>query len=119
MVPEVILVQVVPSDEVRMVPDLPTVTNNPVVVELSVVVGVDLLLLQEMMVKLKRRMERRMRVCFTWFPISGLEEPNIYHHLWDFTRIGEVSAENTKYAEHYISYGYSFRIYGDFEEILK
>ena len=32
---------------------------------------------------------------------------------------GKVSAENTKSAEHYISYGYSFRIYGDFEEILK
>jgi len=34
-------------------------------------------------------------------------------------RVGEVSAENTKYAEHYTSYGYSFRIYGDFEEIVK
>ena len=32
---------------------------------------------------------------------------------------GKVSAENTKYAEHYTSYGNSFRIYGDFEEILK
>jgi len=32
-----------------------------------------------------------------------------------FTRIGKVSAKNTKYAEHYTSYGYSFRIYGDFE----
>ena len=32
---------------------------------------------------------------------------------------GKVSAENTKYAEHYTSYGYSFRIYGDFEEIVK
>ena len=31
---------------------------------------------------------------------------------------GEVSAENTKYAEHYISYGYSFHIYGNFAEIL-
>ena len=32
---------------------------------------------------------------------------------------GKVSAENTKYAEHYTSYGDSFRIYGNFEEILK
>jgi len=32
---------------------------------------------------------------------------------------GKVSAENTKYAEHYTSYGYSFRIYGNFAEILK
>ena len=36
-----------------------------------------------------------------------------------FTRIREISAENTKYAQHYISYGYSFRIYGNFAEILK
>ena len=36
-----------------------------------------------------------------------------------FKRIGKVSAGNTKYAEHYTSYGYSFRIYGNFEEILK
>ena len=35
------------------------------------------LLLQEMMVRLKRMMERMMRVCFTWFPISGLGEPEI------------------------------------------
>ena len=27
--------------------------------------------------------------CFTWFPISGLGEPNLYHNLVDFTRIGE------------------------------
>jgi len=59
------------------------------VVELSVVVvslseAVDvveeppsLLLPQEMMVKLKRSMERIMSICLTWFPISGLGEPNI------------------------------------------
>ena len=28
-------------------------------------------------------------MCLTWFPISGLGQPNIYHHLWDFTRIRE------------------------------
>jgi len=79
MVPEVLLVQEVPSGEVRMVPEFPTPTINTleVVVELSVVVEVDLLLLQEMMVKLKRNRERRMSRCFTWFLISGLEEPNI------------------------------------------
>ncbi len=32
---------------------------------------------------------------------------------------GKVSAEDTKYAEHYTSYGYSFRIYGYFAEIVK
>ena len=70
MVPEVLLVQDVPSGEVRMVPEFPTPTINTleVVVELSVVVVVDLLLLQEMMVKLKRRIKRMMSRCFNWFP---------------------------------------------------
>ena len=79
MVPEVLLVHEFPSGEVMMVPEFPTPTNNTleVVVELSV----DLLLLQEMMVKLKRRMERMMRVCFTWFPIGGLGEPKRYQNL--------------------------------------
>jgi hypothetical protein len=37
-----------------------------------------LVLLQEMKVKLKRRkIERMMSRCFTWFPFSELEEPNI------------------------------------------
>ena len=38
------------------------------------------LLLQEMMVKLKRNMEEMMSICLTWFPIGGLGEPNIYHN---------------------------------------
>ena len=61
-----------------MVPDSPTVTNNPVVVELSVLVVLDELLdeVQDMEMKLKRRKERISR-CFTWFLISGLGEPNI------------------------------------------
>ena len=79
MVPEVLLVQEVPSGEVMMVPEFPTPTNNTleVVVELSVVVVVDLLLLQEMMVKLKRSMERMTSICLTRFPIGVLGEPNI------------------------------------------
>ena len=48
-----------------------------VMVELSVVVEVveeplSLLLLQEMMVRLKRNMETMMSICLTWFPISVL-----------------------------------------------
>ena len=74
MVPEVLLVQEVPSGEVMMVPEFPTPTN---IVELSVVVVVDLLLLQEMTVKLKRNKEKRMSRCFTWFPFGGLVEPEI------------------------------------------
>ena len=42
---------------------------------------------------------RMMSRCFTWFPIGSLGEPNIYNDLGEFTRIWEVSAENTKYAE--------------------
>ena len=29
--------------------------------------------------------------CFTWLPIVVLGEPNIYHHLVDFTRIGDFT----------------------------
>ena len=50
-----------------------------------------LLLLQEMIVRLKRNMEKMMRICLTWFPLRGLGEPNIYHNLWYFTRKWEVS----------------------------
>ena len=52
MIPEVLLVHEFPSGEVMMVPEFPTPTINTLVVELSEVVVVDLLLLQEMMVKL-------------------------------------------------------------------
>ena len=46
-----------------------------------------LLLLQEMMVKLTRNMEKMMSICLTWFPISGLGEPYMYHDLGEFTRM--------------------------------
>ncbi len=60
----------VPSEEVRMVPESPTVTNNPVVVELSVLVVLDELLdeVQDMEMKLKRNMETMMSRCLTSFP---------------------------------------------------
>ena len=62
----------------RIVPESPTVTNNPVVVELSVLVVLNELLdeEQDMEMKLKRNRERRRRF-FTWFPISGIGESNI------------------------------------------
>jgi len=80
-VPEVLEVQVIPSGEVRIVPVTPTVTNNPVVVELSVLVVLDELLdeEQDMEMKLKRNRERMMSRCLTRFPFVGLGEPNIYH----------------------------------------
>ena len=51
-----------------------------VVVVLSVLV-VSSVLLQEMKVKLKRRRRemRMMSICLTWFPISVLGKPKLYH----------------------------------------
>ena len=81
VVPEVLLSQEVPSDEVSKVPEAPTAIYNPldVVVVLSeVVVLVVLLLLllplflaQEMTVRLKRDMEKIMSIYLTWFSIGG------------------------------------------------
>ena len=44
------------------------------------------LLLHEMIVRIKRKRERMMSICLTWFPISGLGEPYLYHNLENFTR---------------------------------
>ena len=74
-VPEVLDVHVIPSEEVRMVPELPTETNNGL--EVVGVVEDSSFSLQEKMMKLKRKRERIMSICFTKFPISGLGEPNI------------------------------------------
>ena len=72
-IPEVLEVHEIPSEEVRMVPSQPTVTNNPVVVVLSVLVVLDELLdeVQDMEMKLKRNTEKIMSICFTWLPIGG------------------------------------------------
>ena len=74
---------------VVVVVSLSVVVSSSVVVVLSLVVDApsSLLLLQEMTVKLKRNMEKMMSTCLTWFPISVLGEPNIYHNLGDFTRM--------------------------------
>ena len=42
---------------------------------------------QEMMVRLKRNMEKMMSICLTWFPISGLGKPKLYQNMWCFTRM--------------------------------
>ena len=74
VVPEVLEVQVVPlSDEVSMVPELPTATNETlevVVVVLSVVVVLLsslLFLAQEMTVRLKRDMKIMYKTFFIFF----------------------------------------------------
>ena len=69
----------VPSEEVRMVPELPTETNNGL--EVVGVVEDSSFSLQEKMMKLKRNREKMMSICLTWFPISGLGLPNIYQNL--------------------------------------
>ena len=68
-------------------------SSSSVVLSLSVVVEEpsSLLLLQEMMVKLKRNMEEMMSICLTWFPISGLGKPKLYQNMWCFTRIGDFT----------------------------
>ena len=66
------LVHVIPSGEVRMVPELPTATNNGLDVVVVVLLSSLLFLAQEKMMKLKRKRESIMSICFTWFPISGL-----------------------------------------------
>ena len=88
-IPEVLEVHEIPSEEVRMVPSQPTVTNNPVVVELSVLAVLDELLdeEQDMEMKLKRNTEKIMSICFTCVPISGLGNPNLYQNMWCFTRM--------------------------------
>ena len=77
------------SVDLKMFPDTPTTTKQPLLQltdEEVVVVPEELELLdessffaQEMRVRLKRKRERMMSRCFTWFPIGGLGEPNIYH----------------------------------------
>ena len=65
----------VPSEEVRIVPLSPTATNNSLeevvlsVVVLSVLFEPSSLLLQEMIVRLIRNVEKMISNCFTWFPI--------------------------------------------------
>ena len=39
---------------------------------------------QEMMVRLKRNMEKMRSICLTWFPISGLGKPKLYHDSGGF-----------------------------------
>ena len=75
--PEVLEVHVVPSEEVRIVPELPTATNNPLEVVVVVLLSSLLFLAQEMTVRLIRNRERIMRRCFTWYPIGDLGEPDI------------------------------------------
>jgi len=66
-VPEVLSVQDIPSEEVRMVPTSPTVTNNPL--ELVGAVTSSSLSPHEIMVILKRNTEKIIKIYLTWFSI--------------------------------------------------
>ena len=35
----------------------------------------------------RRRIERMISICFTWFSISGLGKPKLYQNMWCFTRM--------------------------------
>ena len=64
-----------------------------VVVVSSVVVVVSSVLLSlahEMIVKLKRNMEKMMSICLTRVPITGLGKPKLYQNMWCFTRKGRL-----------------------------
>ena len=49
---------------------------------------------QEMMVRLKRNMEKMMSIFFTRFPIGGLVKPKLYQNMWCFTRMGDFTWKN-------------------------
>jgi hypothetical protein len=68
---------------VVVVVSLSVVVSSSVVVVLSLVVDApsSLLMLQEIMVKLKRNMEKMIIICLTSFPISGLGKPKLYQNM--------------------------------------
>ena len=108
-VPEVLSVQQSPSEEVRRIPDPPTVTkspfpqvtpqkscNVPVVVELSVLVVLDELLdeVQDMEMKLKRNTEKIMSRCLIRFPIVWFQQyPNHTINRFDLQESGDFDLE--------------------------
>jgi hypothetical protein len=38
----------------------------------------------------RRRIERKMSICLTRFPISGLGKPKLYQNMWCFTSIRKI-----------------------------
>ena len=87
VVPEILLSQAVPSEEVRMVPTSPTVTNNPLVGTVTL----SSLPPHEIMVILKRNTEKIMKVFLTWFSIGdfgrtqNIPELCFNYNVWNFT----------------------------------
>ena len=69
-VPEVLEVQVVPSEEVSIIPDEPTATYNPLVMVVVELLDDSSFSPQEKMMKLKRKRERIMSKCLKGFIIG-------------------------------------------------
>ena len=67
VVPEVFEVHVVPSEEVRMVPPLPTATYNPLVVVVVELLDDSSFSAQEKTVRLKRDMRIMYKTLFIFF----------------------------------------------------
>jgi len=70
VVPEVLKVHVIPSDEMMIVPELPTETNNPAVV--SSLLDTQLTP-QEMMVKLKQEIRKTYIIFFNFYSIPKVK----------------------------------------------
>ena len=81
IVPEVLEVHVVPSDEVRIVPLSPTATNNGLEVVVVVVVAVESVdssfSAQEMTVRLKREIRKMCKILFIFSSI-----PKVKYYLY-------------------------------------
>ena len=73
-VSEVLEVQVVPSEEVSIVPDEPTATYNPLLMVVVELLDDSSFSPQEIKVKQKRSMERIMNICLIWFIIGYFRE---------------------------------------------
>jgi len=82
VVPEVLEVQVVPSDEVSKVPEAPTAINNPLDVVLLLLSS--LFLAQEMTVRLKSNIRITCKIFFIYSPKSKEFIENVKNHIFIF-----------------------------------
>ena len=81
---------------VVVVVSLSVVVSSSVVVVLSLVVDApsSLLLLHEMIVRLKRNMEKMMSICLNWFPFwwisrtQYIPELGLFYNVWGFYLVG-------------------------------
>ena len=77
-VTEVLEVQVVPSEEVSIVPDEPTATYKPLLMVVVELLDDSSFSPQEIKVKQKRSTERTMKICLIWFSNWLFQENQTY-----------------------------------------